>query len=239
MALALPKFSHPILNFEIPSKKIKMNFRPFLVKEEKLLLMAKSSEENTDILTAIKQVVNNCALDPTFNINALTIFDLEFLFLKLRGSSINNIIKVSYEDSEDKKIYDFEIELDKVVIKFPEKSEPKVEITPTTGIILKYPPASLYDDKGFLSTKEESIMFELITRCIDQIYDDKTVYLGKDYKKEELLEFVESLDVKTFESIQNFLKDSPKMEYIIKYNNSKGSARSITLSTLSDFFTLR
>jgi len=239
MAAALPKFAHPILSLEIPSTKTKANFRPFLVKEEKLLLMAKSSEDNVDILSAIKQVVNNCSLDPMFSVNALTIFDLEYLFLKLRGSSIENVIKVSYEDSEDSKVYDFEIDIDKIEVKFPKKAEPKIAISGTSGIILKYPSASLYDDKIFLDTKEETIMFELITRCIDQVYDEKKVYLGKDYKKEELTAFVEMLDVKTFETIQKFLRDSPKLEYVINYTNSKGSERTITLNTLADFFTLR
>lgn len=239
--MSLPKISHPIISVEVPSTKKTYRFRPFLVKEEKILLMAKSSEEPTDILAAIKQVINNCALDPLFYVNQIAIFDLEYIFLKLRAASIDNSIKVSYRDAEDQKIYDFEVDLDKVAMVFPAAADAnnKIAISKTAGIVLNYPPASLYDDKKFLDTGESEIMFELISRCIAQVYDGDKVYLAKDYKPEEMMEFVENLDVKTYAAIDNFLKNAPKMEHVLKYTNSLGTAKTISLTTLSDFFTLR
>jgi DNA-binding Lrp family transcriptional regulator len=238
--MALPKFSSPVLTFEIPSTKTKFKFRPFLVKEEKLLLMAKASEEQTDILGAIKQVVNNCSLDDKFDVNALAIFDVEFLFLKLRGASIDNMIEVSYEDQEDKKVYDFEVELEKVKLVWPKKvPSNKIAVNKTSGLVLRYPPASLYDNEEFLASPEKEVMFELMAACITQIYDGDEVYEAKDYTHKELLDFVSDLDVKTFKAIEDFLQSAPKMDYLIEYKNSKGTDRQIRLTSLTDFFTLR
>lgn len=240
---SLPKFSYPTLKFKLPSSGTEYSFRPFLVKEEKILLLAKSSDDSTDILTAIKQVVNNCALDPLFNINKCTVFDLEFLFLKLRAASIESIIKVSYRDNEDNKVYDFEVDLDKVKLIFPKgkEADPKIKLTDKDGILLKYPAASIYDDKNFLkmAADENQLMFELVARCIDQVYTGDKVYQAKDYKKEELMEFIESLSIEVFEQIDAFLKNTPKMEYVLKYKNANGTDKEIVLSSLNDFFTLR
>lgn len=234
----LPKISFPTFNIEIPSTKKKEMFRPFLVREEKILLMAKLSEKDEDILTAIKQIVNNCAIDETFDVDNLSIFDLEYLFIKIRASSVEDIVKVSYKDNEDNKIYDFEVNLNNIKIIFPDKIENNIKIGDDTGIIMKYPNASLYDDKEFLNSGNDAL-FNLIIKCIDKIYDGEEMYDVKSYKKEDVENFLESLDVKTFEKIKKFMTDQPKMSYDIKYTNSKNNERTISLSSLSDFFTLR
>ena len=234
----LPKIDYPIYKIKIPSLKKEFQFRPFLVKEEKLLLMAKESDTSSDILSAIKQIVNNCSIDRKLDISKLAIFDLEYIFLKLRSISIDNLIKVSYKDNEDEKIYDFEINLDDIEIKYPDKIDNNIKITNKSGIVMKYPSASLYDDKEFLSL-EKDYMFELIIRCIESIYYEDQVYEAKDYKKEDLEEFLENLNIKIFEKIKDFLLSVPKMEYKLDYTNEKGSKREIVLSSLNDFFTWR
>lgn len=234
----LPKIEYPVHKIEIPSLKKEYQFRPFLVKEEKLLLMSKESETTTDILSAIKQIINNCSLDPKLDINKLALFDLEYIFLKLRSISVDNIIKVAYKDNEDQKTYNFEINLDDVKVKFPEKMDNNIKITGNSGIVMKYPSAALYDDKDFLSL-EKDYMFELIIRCIESIYYEDQIYECKDYKKQELNEFIENLNIKVFEKIQTFLLSVPKMEYVIEYQNSLGNDRKIVLSSLNDFFTWR
>lgn len=236
--MSLPKISYPIYDIKIPSLKKSYKFRPFLVKEEKLLLMAKESQNSSDILTTVKQIVNNCCLDKSFNIDKLALFDLEFVFLKLRAYSVNNIVNVSYKDDEDETFHEFEINLDKVEVVFPSKIDNNIKISKDSGILMKYPPASLYDDKEFL-TLEKDFLFELIVRCIDKIYQDDNIFESKDYKKEELSEFLENLDLKVFEQIQKFLIDIPKLNYEINYVNKKGNNRKIVLSSLNDFFTWR
>lgn len=234
----LPKIDHPVYKIKVPSLKKDFQFRPFLVKEEKLLLMAKESDTSTDILSAIKQVINNCSVDPKFEVNKLALFDVEYIFLKLRAMSVDNIVKVAYKDKEDNKNYDFEIDLTKVEVKFPEKTSNTIKISGKSGIVMKYPPATLYDDQEFLNLEKE-YMFELIIRCIDSIYLEDRVFKANEYKKEELSEFLENLDIKTFESIQTFLLSVPRMEYKIEYENSLGNKREIILSSLNDFFTWR
>jgi len=234
----LPKIDYPIYTINVPSTKENFKFRPFLVKEEKLLLMAKESENSSDILSAIKQIITNCSLENKFDIDKYAIFDLEYIFLKLRSFSVDNIVKVGYKDFEDEKIYNFEIDLDEVKIIFPEKIDNNIKITENSGIVMRFPPASLYSDKEFLEI-EKDYMFELIIRCIDKIYYEDEIYETKNYKKEEINEFLENLNIKVFENIQKFLLNVPKMEYIIKYKNSLDNDREIALTSLNDFFTWR
>lgn len=235
--MSLPKIEYPIHVIEVPSLKKSFRFRPFLVKEEKLLLMAKESETPSDILLAIKQVINNCVLDK-LDIEKIALFDLEFLFIKLRSVSVDNVVKLSYKDNQDEKNYDFDVKLDDIKVLFPEKVNNNIAISKDTGIIMKYPLASLYSDKEFLSL-EQGYMFELIVRCIDKVYVGETIYSIKDYKKEEIVEFLENLNLKVFEEIQEFLVNIPKLNYVINYKNSLGNDRSIILSSLNDFFTWR
>lgn len=236
--MSLPKIDYPIYNIKVPSLKKEFKFRPFLVKEEKLLLMAKENDNPVEILSAIKQIINNCSEDKNFEINKIALFDLEYLFLKLRAVSVDNTVTVSYKDIEDGKIYDFEVNLDEVEVIFPEKIDNKIKITDKSGIIMKYPSASLYDDEEFLNLEKEQL-FELIVRCIDSIYLEDEIYEAKDYKKQELEEFLENLNIKVFEKIQNFLLSVPKMEKRLQYKNSLGNDREIVLNSLSDFFSWR
>jgi hypothetical protein len=143
--MSLPKINHPLFKLTIPSIKKDVRFRPFLVKEEKILLMAKTAGNDADIILAIKQIVNNCAAD-AINIDKMTIFDLEYLFLKIRSQSVNNVVEVSYRDFEDDKVYDFQVDLEKVTMKQPEKVSNNIKTGKNSGIILKYPEASLYED---------------------------------------------------------------------------------------------
>ena len=235
----LPKINYPTISIIIPPAKKAINFRPMLVREEKLLLMAKLSEDPTDILQAIKQVVNNCSIDPTFNVDKLPLFALEYVFIKLRGSSIGDEIKVSYRDYADEKVYDFTIDLKTIDIKFPEKINDRIEVTATSGLKMKYPEAEIYDDKFFLKSEGEESFYRLVVRCIDQIYDGDKVYEGKDFKEDDILEFIELMDIKSFEKVREFMTNLPSLYYKIEYKNSLGEDKVIELKTLSDFFTLR
>jgi hypothetical protein len=236
--MSLPKISYPTYKIKVPSVKKNFNFRPFLVKEEKLLLMAKETDKYADILSAIKQIVNNCSLDSNLDIDKLAIFDLEYIFIKLRSFSVENVVKVSYKDLEDEKNYEFDIDLNEVEIKYPKTTQNNIKITDTVGILMKYPSASLYDDKEFLDL-DKDYLFELIIRCIDKIYSGDEIFEAKDYNRKELGEFLENLESKTFNLIQEFLLESPKLQHTINYKNSLGNEREIVLSSLNDFFTFR
>jgi hypothetical protein len=232
----LPKIQHPIFEFTVPSNKIVTKFRPFLVKEEKILLMAKSSEDRADILRAIKQVVNNCAID-NFDVDKLTLFDLEYLFLKLRSISVDNTVKVSYRDNDDQKVYDFVIDLSSIEVKFPENVESIIKISDDMGIVMRYPSASIFDDRTYFRAGDDAY-YELVLRCIDKIYDSDNVYQATDYSKEDLEKFLDDCGIAVFNEIQKFMTNVPKLYYKLEYKNSNGKDRVIELTSLTDFFTL-
>jgi hypothetical protein len=233
----LPKIKHPTYEFKIPSTGKLESFRPFLVREEKILLMAKSSKDPTDIFRSIKQVVNNCAINPNFDVDKLTIFDLEFLFLRIRAGSVNNIIEVAYKDNEDNEIYKFNIDLNKIEVKFPESVNKIVKISKEIGMTLKYPSASLFDDKEFFNSGENSF-YELIMRCVDKVFDGDVMYDPNDYTREELEDFLEQVNVSAYNEIVKFMENTPKLYHKIEYKNKNGNNRVIELISLTDFFTL-
>lgn len=235
--MALPKLKHPIFSIELPSNKLLVKYRPFLVKEEKILLMAMQGEDSTEIITAIKQVINNCILSEGIDVDELATIDLEYLFIKIRAKSVNNIIKLSYRDIEDEKIYNVEVDLDKVEIKHFDNHSNKIQIDDTTGIMLRYPKAKMSADMNE-SNSETELFFNIFKNCIDYVYDDNNHYPANEYSDEELEDFLQQLDVKTFKKIQDFFTTMPRLHYEVKYTNSLGKSKVITLSTLNDFFTL-
>ena len=232
----LPKIQYPTTTLKIPSTKQSVKVRPFLVSEEKILLIAKESKDSADILGAVKQVVQNCLID-NIDIDKFTITDLEYLFVKLRSISVDNMVNISYMDDEDNKRYDFDIDLSKVEVKFPEKIDNTISVTDKVGIIMRYPSATLYTDKKLLESGDNYI-FELIVRCIDKVYQDDKIFDIKNYSHKDISDWISTLDTKTFEKIRTFLMNLPRLSYTIKYTNSLGKEKVIELNSLSDFFIL-
>lgn len=233
--MALPKISTPILSFVIPSTQEIKKFRPFLVKEEKILLLAQQGEDN-DSLTALKQVITNCCHD-TIDVDKLTTFDIEYLFLKLRSKSVNNVVKLRYRDKEDDKIYDFEVNLDEVEIKIDPEHSNKIQINEELGMIMKYPDVNLTTAIGQVETADD-LFTKVVVYCIDSIYDKEKVYSPAEYTEEELIEFIDQLDHATFEKIQKFFDTMPKLYHELKYTNEMGNDRTIRLESVKDFFIL-
>ena len=233
----LPKIDKPIFEIAVPSLKRDVKFRPFTVKEEKILLVAQQESSEKSIILAIKQVINNCCQEDKFDVDKLATFDLEYLFLKLRARSINNVIEVSYRDNEDDKVYDFEIDLDEVEMLQNADASNIIAITDTIGIKMKYPSVTIIDDAPVDASAADVVEY-LIRKCIDSIYDEENVYPADEYDEKELLEWIDSLDVETFNKIRAFFDNLPQMYYKLEYTNSLGNERTIELSTLSDFFIL-
>ena len=233
----LPKIKHPTFEFVIPSTKKKETFRPFLVREEKILLIAKSSDDKMDVLRALKQVVNNCAISKTFDVDKLALFDLEYLFLKLRSVSVSNVAKVAYQDNEDGQIYEFDIDLNQIEVKFPQKVEQNIKVTKDIVIKMKYPSASILEDRHLIESGDDGY-FDLVLKCVDKVFDGEDVYDVQSSTKEELEEFMDQLSTPVFNKIQNFMNEMPKLYHVIDYVNKNGNSRKIELSSLTDFFTL-
>lgn len=232
--MALPKIDQPLFDMTVPSTGKTVTFRPFLVKEEKLLLIAQSSGNDTDMIRAIKQVLGNCIIDD-LDIDTLATFDLEYMFIKLRAKSVNNIIKLSYRDNEDDELYDFEVDLDTIELEMPKNVNSKIKITDVVGMTMRYPSASITDKMVEFNNEIELLTF-FITNCIDTIYDEENVYIAKEYSDTELGEFLDSLNIDTFEKIREFFETIPKVQHTLNYKNKLGNDRSIVLSSLKDFF---
>ena len=233
----LPKLKYPMYDLTISSNKKVEKFRPFLVKEEKLLLMAKTSNDPVEYFRAIKQVVNNCAINDKFDVDVLPIFDLEYLFLRIRAFSVNNVVNLSYRDNDDNQVYNFEVDLNTIEVKFPEGVDKNIRVSDSVTITMKYPITSILDDNQFLKSGDESF-FELIVRCIDKIVDGDDIYDPKNYTKEEIESFLDQLGVTTYQNIVKFMESTPKLFHKLEYKNANGKDRVIELTTLSDFFTL-
>ena len=237
--MSLPKISQPIFDFEIPSSGKKVNFRPFLVKEEKILFTAQQSKSRKEIAKAIRQVINNCCVDDTFNVDEMSISDAEYVFLQLRGVSVNNIIDFQLIDDEDEKPYKFQIDVSDVkIIKQKKKPVHDIKISDNVGIILEYPTFKIIENFQETINNEYDLLIFYLKQCIKSIYDEEEVYDPKSYSEEEIGEFIEGFSPKTFEKIKTFFDSAPKMEYVIKYKNSLGNEKKFVLSTLEDFFTL-
>ena len=234
--MGLPKLNYPTFQLTLPSTKQTLTMRPFLVREEKILLTAQQTEDPKEVINAIKQVINNCVVGE-FNTDILTTFDLEYVFIKLRARSVNNVIKLTYRDSEDNQRYDVECDLDTVEISHTPGHTNIINVSEVMTLIMKYPNAVLMQALN-PELNESEIFFELLNACIDEIVDSGTHYKVADYSKEEVEEFISSLDVTTFEKIQQFFQTMPRIKHELKYTNSLGTERVITLDNINDFFTL-
>ena len=235
--MSLPKLSYPIFELTLPSTKQTIRYRPFLVKEEKILLTAQASGEPKDILLALRQVINNCVLTEGIDIEQLTTFDLEYLFIKIRAKSVNNVIKLAYKDLDDEKRYEVEVDLDSIEVQETPGHTNKIDLGNGLGVVMKYPRADLSSSLKNLDG-ELDIFFEVLKGCMETIYDENTTYNVAEYESEELDEFVQSLDVGAFQKIQEFFATMPKIYYEVKYTNSLGKEKVIPLTNLNDFFML-
>jgi len=235
--MALPKIGYPTFELILPSTKETVKYRPFLVKEEKILLTSQASGEANDIINAVKQVINNCILTDKINVDGLTTFDLEYLFIKIRAKSVNNVINLTYKDMEDDQKYVVEINLDEVEIKEDPNHVTKFDIGNGYGLVMKYPRADLTNSLKFVEGEMDAF-FEVLKSSIESVYDAESVYKLSDNTPEEVDEFIQSLDTKAFKKIQDFYSTMPKLYYEVKYTNSLGNDKVIPLTSLTDFFTL-
>jgi hypothetical protein len=234
--VGLPKVPVSTVEIVIPSTKKKVRFSRFRCNEEKILLIAKQSGETIDILQAIKDVIASCAQDPTFDVNKLAAFDIEYLFLKLHAASVSNVAKIVIKDREDEKEYNFDIDLDKVEVDESERKDATVKMNDHLAAHFIYPPASLYGDRAIMDAKDPT--FEVVVKCLDKIYQDETVIEAKNFSRKELEDWVKELPYDIYEKVKEFFNNIPHISYTISYKNSKGTDQKIVLSTLADFFML-
>jgi hypothetical protein len=219
---------------EIPSSKEKITYRPFLVKEEKILLLAQEAGEESDILNAIKQIIKNCTFEEV-EVNDMALFDLEYIFLNIRSKSIGEKVELKLLCDDDGETYaDVTIDLDQVTVDFPKKHTNNIQLTDTISLVMRYPQMSAL---SLTTVSDTETIFHMIKTSIRQIIDGETIYEQVDFTEEDLDEFIESLSSEHFKQIQEFFQTMPKLKHVVKYKNPKTKKQNKrTLEGLNSFF---
>jgi len=236
--MALPKLGYPTFELELPSTGKTIKYRPFLVKEEKVLLMALESKDEKQVISAVKDLIKNCVIT-RIKVDTLPSFDLEYLFLKIRGASIGENITLTVTCLDDNETQvEANININDVEILKPEGHDKKIMFDDKTGLVMKYPSMKEFVDREFLQKemKTEDV-YGFIADSIDQIFDDEEVYDSSTTTKKEFRTFVDNLTTKQFEKIQEFYTTCPKLSHTFKVVNPKtGKESSYTIEGLQSFF---
>jgi hypothetical protein len=238
--MPLPKIATPIYELEIPSLKKKIRYRPFLVKEEKILIIALESEDSKQIANAVKNVISNCILSKGIKVDDLSTFDIEYLFLNIRGKSVGESVDVliTCPDDETTQV-PVSINLDEINVEENPKHSRDIKLDDTLTLRMRYPSMTEFIKNNFDSGDGVSVddTFDLIISCIEQIYSEEESWTASDSTKKELLEFVEQLSSKQFKEVEKFFDTMPKLSHTIRVKNPKTGVESeVVLEGLSAFF---
>lgn len=239
--MSLPKIQHQLFDITIPSSGKKTKFRPFLTREEKILLTAEESNDAEEMINALAQVITNCAADNKLDPYNMPIFDLEYIFLKLRARSVSNISEISIKDADDEQVYKFPINLDMIDITKDPNHTPKIPLDEKIGIIMKYPTINLTREvvKKTTENKEmsnEDLDFFITKNCVAQIWDEVKVYNHGDFTDQELEDFLLDLNKDQGTKIKQFFETIPKLRHEISYKNKLGGDKKLVFEGINDFF---
>jgi len=237
--MALPKLATPTYELELPSTGKKIKYRPFLVKEEKVLLLAMESEDEKQITNAVLDMLKSCIITRGVKVNELATFDIEYLFLRIRAASIGEQIEliVTCQDDNETQVT-VGININDVEVIKPEGHSNKIMLDDKTGVIMKYPSMEQFVNNIFMG-KEMSPdeAMKVVADGIDQIFDEEDVYDSSTTTKKEFLQFVEGLTSKQFEALENFYETSPKLSHTFKVTNPNTDVESeFTIEGLQSFF---
>ena len=237
--MALPILETATYELTLPSADVVVKYRPFLVKEEKVLLQALESNDDVEIKNAIIDIVSTCTFGQV-NAKALPTFDLEYVFLQVRSKSVGEIAKIRLLCPDDKETYvTKEVDLSKVEVQVDDEHTNEIKISDTIKMIMKYPTIDTVDPKLNVKGMKTQQVFDMITGCIHSIIDGEKEHFVKDYTKDELNKFIESLDRKSFDKLNKFFDTMPQLRHEIEVENPKTKVKSkIVLKGAQDFFVL-
>mgnify|MGYP001440361155 FL=1 len=238
--MPLPKIATPTYELELPSTGKTIAYRPFLVKEEKVLVIALESEDTKQITTAIKAVLRNCVLTKGVKVESLPTFDIEYLFLNIRGKSVGEELEVNIvcPDDEETNVPVF-IDLDDIQVQKDDDHTNKIKLDDNLMMEMKYPSLEQFIKNNFEFDEKNAMdqSFDLIATCIDKIYTEDEVWATADCTKKEVKEFLESMNSSQFKSIEKFFETMPKLSHTIKVKNPKTKVESeVVLEGLASFF---
>ena len=238
--MPLPKIATPTYELELPSTGATVKYRPFLVKEEKVLVIALESEDNKQITNAIKAVLKSCILSKGIKVENLPTFDIEYLFLNIRGKSVGEDLEVNIicPDDEETQV-PVTINLDEIEVQRDDKHTNKIKIDDSIMMEMKYPSLEQFIKNNF-DFNEKNMMdqsFDLIATCIDKVYTEDEVWTAADCTKKEMRDFLEQMNSQQFKEIETFFETMPKLSHTISVTNPKTKVKSdVVLEGLSSFF---
>ena len=241
--MPLPKIAAPTYELTLPSTGKKVKYRPFLVKEEKVLILALESQDVKQITMAIKQVLSECIQTRGIKVEELPSFDIEYLFLNVRGKSVGEAIEliVTCQDDGETEV-PVKIYVDQVDVQFEEGHSPEIKLDDSVALKMKYPSLDQFIKNNFDFNDQESIStieksFEIIADCIDTIFTEEDAWSAKDCTKKELLEFIEGMNSSQFKMVEKFFESMPKLSHTFTVKNPKTKKENtVTLEGLTSFF---
>jgi hypothetical protein len=236
--MALPKLGVPQYELSLPSTGKTVKYRPFLVKEEKVLLLAMESQDEKQVIDAVKNVLKSCVIS-RIKVDQLPSFDLEYLFLKIRAAAIGEVIEMTVTCTDDGETNaTASINIDEVEVTKEEGHDRKIMLTDTTGILMKYPSMDRFIESQFLNKGiDADHIFSFIAEHIEQIFDEEEVYDSSTTSKKEFREFVESLTTPQLDSIQTFYETMPRLSHTFTVvNPNTGNECEYTIEGLQSFF---
>ena len=238
--MPLPRIAAPTYELELPSSGKTIQYRPFLVKEEKVLVIALESEDTKQITTAIKNVIKNCVLTKGLKIESLPTFDIEYLFLNIRGKSVGETADVLITCPDDGKTQvPHSVNLDDIQVEVSDDHSRDIKLDDDLTVRMKYPSMNEFIKNNFSASTDITVddTFNVITACIEQVYNEEESWAASDCTKKELKEFIEQLSSKQFKMIENFFNTMPRLKHVIKVTNpNTGVENEIVLEGLTSFF---
>ena len=239
--MPLPKINTPTYELTLPSNNKKIKYRPFLVREEKILILALESSDAKQISSSIVEIMSDCIETKGVDITKLPSFDIEYLFLNIRAKSVGESVDVIITCPDDNKTtVDTTINIDDIKVKKTKGHNNIIKLDDTYSMKLKYPSMQQFIDANFDSDQEGSSVtqsLQMLSTCIDMIYDEEESWDASDSSPEELNEFIEQLNTKQFKEVETFFETMPKLEHIVEVTNPKtGKTSKVKLEGLASFF---
>jgi len=238
--MPLPKIATPTYELELPSTGETVKYRPFLVKEEKLLVIALESEDTKQITTAIKTVIKNCIETKGIKVESLPTFDIEYLFLNIRGKSVGEDIEVNIICPDDGETsVPIKINVDDIQVQRNDEHTNKIKLDDSLMMQMKYPSLDQFIKSNFDFSNDNAMeqSFELVASCVDKIFNEEEAWSASDVTKKELMEFLDQMNTTQFKQIEKFFETMPKLSHTVKVKNPKTEVESeVVLEGLSSFF---
>ena len=235
--MALPKLNSPTYELKVPSTGNSISYRPYLVKEEKILMMAMESNDTEQMMRAVKDVIRSCTSD-SVDVNTLAMFDIEYIFTQLRAKSVGETSTISVKCSSCKASNDVVVNMEDVYVDVPESTVHTIPLTDTVGVSLKYPSVNAMVKAQSSNTKSEvDRVFDLIVACVDSIYSDDEIFDAKEQSEKELKEFIESLNTQQFNQVRDFIESIPSATINVEFMcMSCSEHNSFEVKGLGNFF---